>query len=188
MEKINKIFQIGFNKCGTLSIHHFFEENGLQSIHWGMSMLATTIKRNHETNQPLLRGYEDYDCFTDMEEVQSNTFIYLTHFKELDKQYPNSKFILNLRPVDKWIQSRIKHQNYLKVFQRITGLDEDGVIKHWKKQWNEHITSVQEYFKDRPKDLLVFDIESESHKLIEFFSEYIEIKSTQFGHHNKTEN
>jgi len=186
MEKVNKIFQIGFNKCGTVSIYNFFESNGLKPIHWDMGMLATTIKRNHELKYPLLSGYEDYDCFTDMEEVQSNTFIHLTHYKELDKQYPNSKFILNIRPIDKWINSRIHHPNYLNIHKKITGLDEEGVIEHWRNQWNEHITSVQEYFKDRPKDLLVFDIENESHKLVEFFSEYIEIKSTELGHYNKT--
>lgn len=186
MEKINKIFQIGFNKCGTVSIYNFFENNGLKSIHWGMGMLAFTIKRNDEIGYPLLNGYEHYDCFTDMEDVHKNIFIHLTHFKELDKQYPNSKFILNIRPVDKWINSRIHHPNYLNCHKKITGLDEDGVIEHWKKQWEDHIESVKEYFKDRPNDLLVFDIESESHKLVEFFSNYIEIKSTEFGHHNKT--
>jgi len=33
---------------------------------------------------------------------------------------------------------------------------------------------------------LVFDIETEQHKLVEFMSQYIELKSTDFGHHNKT--
>jgi hypothetical protein len=186
MRKINKIFQIGFNKCGTVSLYHFFEDNGLKPIHWGMGMLATTIKYNHNNNLPLLKGYEKYDVFTDMENVHQNLYIHLTHYKELDKQYPNSKFILNLRPIDNWIKSRVNHPNYLNVFKQMTGFDEEGVINLWKKQWYDHIESVQDYFKDRPNDLLVFDIETEQNKLIQFMSEYIELKSTDFGHHNKT--
>jgi carbonic anhydrase len=74
MRKINKIFQIGFNKCGTVSLYHFFEDNGLKPIHWDMGMLATTIKYNHNNNLPLLKGYEKYDVFTDMENVHQNLY------------------------------------------------------------------------------------------------------------------
>jgi hypothetical protein len=69
----------------------------------------------------------------------------------------------------------------------MTGFDEEGVINLWKKQWYDHIESVTDHFKDRANDLLVFDIETEQHKLVEFISQYIELKSTDYGHHNKTE-
>ena len=65
-------------------------------------------------------------------------------------------------------------------------MNDDEVIQYWKNQWNEHMTSVKEYFKVRPNDLLIFDIETETHKLNDFFSKYIEIKKTEFGNHNKT--
>jgi hypothetical protein len=186
MEKINKIFQIGFNKCGTVSVYHFFENNGLKPIHWDMGRLADTIKRNYESNLPILNGYEGYDCFTDMENVNNNNYAHLTYYKEFDIQYPNSKFILNIRPIDNWIKSRLNHPNYLNTNKRILGMNDDEVIQYWKNQWNEHMISVKEYFKGRPNDLLIFDIETETHKLNEFFSKYIEIKKTEFGHHNKT--
>lgn len=35
-----KIFQIGFNKCGAVSLHKFFLDNGLKSIHWDNGNLA----------------------------------------------------------------------------------------------------------------------------------------------------
>ena len=41
-----KIFQIGFNKCATVSLHKFFESNGLKSIHWDKGRLAKTIYKN----------------------------------------------------------------------------------------------------------------------------------------------
>jgi hypothetical protein len=186
MKNINKIFQIGFNKCGTVSIYHFFTENGLKCVHWDMGMLANTIQKNHKNNEPLLTGYEKYVVFTDMENVHQNLFTHITYYKELDIQYPNSKFILNIRPIDNWIQSRMKHPNYLQTFKQTTGLNNDEVINLWKIQWNQHIDSVKTYFKNRPDDLLIFDIECESYKLIEFSSQFITLKTTKFGHHNKT--
>ena len=34
MQMIKKIFQIGFNKSGSGSIHHFFLDNNIPSVHW----------------------------------------------------------------------------------------------------------------------------------------------------------
>lgn len=181
-----KIFQIGFNKCGTVSLHKFFESNGLKSIHWDKGRLAQTIYKNSKENIPLLTGYQNYDCFTDIESQVDNIFIYLTHFKELDKQYPNSKFILNVRNKNNWIRSRMKHRDYLEVYKKITNLDEDGVIKLWEDTWDNHINSVIEYFKDREDDLLVFDIDNQKEKLIKFMSKIIRIRNKNFGHYNRT--
>jgi hypothetical protein len=186
MNNVNKIFQIGFNKCGTVSIYHFFKENGLKCIHWDMGMLANTIQRNHKNNEPLLTSYEKYDVFTDMENVSQNLFSHVAYYKELDAQYPGSKFILNIRPIDNWIQSRVNHPNYLETFKQITGLNENSVTELWKTQWTQHVDSVTTYFKDRPDDLLIFDIECESHKLVEFSSRFMTLKTTKFGHYNKT--
>lgn len=184
---MNKIFQIGFNKCGTTSLHNFFLSNNLKSIHWDRSRLAKKINHNYNNNLPLLKGYEQYNCFTDMESLNDNIFIYLSLYKELDKQYPNSKFILNIRNKENWINSRIKHRNYLKIYQKITGLTKEGVITHWNQIWDEHINNVQEYFTNRKLDLLVFDIENDSpDKLIDFMSTFIIIKNNQFKKLNKT--
>lgn len=181
-----KIFQIGFNKCGTVSLHKFFESNGLKSIHWDRGRLARKIQSNFESGLPLLSGYENYDCLTDMESQADNIFIYLTLFKELDKQYPNSKFILNIRNREQWIESRINHRDYLKVYQRITGLDRQGVIDLWTSDWDNHLKSVKEYFEERPDDLLVFDIDSETDKLFEFMSKITNLRNRVFGQYNKT--
>lgn len=181
-----KIFQIGFNKCGTVSLHKFFKSNGLKSIHWDEGRLAKRILKNFQQNLPLLNGYENYDCFTDMESQSDNIFIYLTHFKELDKQYPDSKFILNVRNREQWIESRINHRDYLKVYKQITGLDEQGVIDLWISDWDNHLKSVKDYFIERPEDLLIFDIDEESEKLFDFMSKTTNIGNRNFGQYNKT--
>jgi hypothetical protein len=185
-KKFNKIFQIGFNKCGTTSLHKFFKANDLKSIHWGDAKLAKKIVENHKLNKPILSEYEDYDCYTDMESSDDNIFIYLTHFKELDKQYPNSKFILNVRDVDLWIQSKLNHPSYLDSYKSITGLDTNSVIIHWREIWDKHIKNVTTYFKNRDNDFLMFNIENESDKLINFMSKFTTLKDKTFGHFHKT--
>ena len=113
---INKIFIIGFNKCGTRTLHHFFKKNGLDSRHYicknknKNKNIASQIYKNKYENKLLLDGIDHYDVYSDMENIHSVTLLYAQYlFKELDTQYPNSKFILNTRNVEKWLTSRQNH-------------------------------------------------------------------------------
>lgn len=185
----NKIFQIGFNRCGTTSIHQFFLDNGLKSIHWDRGNLARRIKMNSLAKLPLLKGYEEYECFTDMESPITGDFAYIEHYKELDRQYPGSKFILNLRDIEDWIKSRLNHGEgrYINIYKRNENLTNDeDVISHWRDIWHKHIEDVKNYFKDRPDDLLVFDIKDESDKFVEFMSKFKNIRYKVFGKYNET--
>jgi hypothetical protein len=184
--KVNKIFQIGFNKCGTKSIHRFLSGNGLRSVHWDGGNLAKKIHDNHMNGRSLLQGYEHFDCFTDMEDVDLGLYIPVLYFKELDRQYPGSKFILNIRPVENWITSRLNHRDYIEVSMRTLGMDREEVIEHWRSQWHQHIHSVKEFFKNRPDDLLVFDIETEGDRFIQYMGKFIELRMTEFPHLHKT--
>ncbi len=85
-----KIFQIGFNKSGTASIYYYFKNEGFKSIHWEKGKLSKTIKNNFDSGLPILKGYEDYQVFTDMghrEADQTAVYSAENHFKEFDKQY-----------------------------------------------------------------------------------------------------
>jgi hypothetical protein len=62
-----KIFQIGFNKCGTKTLHHYFSRNGVRSVHWDYGRLAQRLFANLASGSKLLAGYEQFDVFTDME-------------------------------------------------------------------------------------------------------------------------
>ncbi|QIA64446.1 hypothetical protein GT360_13520 [Vibrio astriarenae] len=170
-----KVFQIGFNKCGTTSIGHFFERNGLKAVHWGAGHLARVMKANYLLGNKLLEGIEDYDFYSDLEFVNDDQFIYAfkDYFKLLDQQYPGSKFILNTRSVTKWIQSRINHGGgtYLTRFKRIYKVEtEEEVISQWLKLWYQHHADVITYFQDRD-NFLLFDIENDdADKLVQFMS------------------
>jgi hypothetical protein len=177
-----KIFQIGFNRCGTLSLHYFFEKNGLKSIHYDYGHIACEIIKNISVNNDKILGkYEEYDFLCDMEFICNWEHKYrgvnyaFRYFKELDRAYPNSKFILNTRSVIKWVSSRSQHMDgeYLNRYKDIYKMDTLSVHKKWMMDWYRHHYEVIEYFRDRPKDLLVLDLEAgmehNKKKLDEFF-------------------
>ena len=94
-----KIFQIGFNKCGTKTLHHYFCRNGLRGVHWDQGRLAQRMFVNLARGNSLLEGYEQFDVFTDMEYLD-DFGSYLEAYKlfpHLAAQYPNAVFILNTR-------------------------------------------------------------------------------------------
>lgn len=54
---MKKIFQIGFNKVGTVSLHEFFLKNGISSVHWDRGNLSKTIHSNKLSGKPLCQRY-----------------------------------------------------------------------------------------------------------------------------------
>ena len=196
-----RIFQIGFNRCGTKSFTHFFEQNGLKAVHWRGGALAAGIEVARREGKPLLTYMDDYDVYLDMEKInvaalaqkwmKKPIFYRLLHlvkdqservpiyaaryFKELDAQYPGSKFILNTRDVDRWAASRLRfnEQKYRSCRHGDhVHTTEEELVACWKEEWAEHHAEVLDYFKDRPKDLLVFNIEKDTvEKIIAFFEE-----------------
>jgi hypothetical protein len=187
-----KIFQIGFNRCGTVSLCKFFERNGIAGVHWDEGNLARRMYENHLRGCQLLEDYNDKIFFSDMEaEISQNgnsmwIFAHVDYFKVLDEQYPESKFILNTRNVDDWVRSRCKFKmgpnsvggEYLEIFKRLYNADEDTVKQLWIAQWDNHHASVKEHFKDRPQDLLVYDIDKDnSQKIVDFVSPTYKLKA-----------
>jgi hypothetical protein len=109
-KKNRKIFVLGPNKCGTLSLHKFFLRNNLKSVHWDQGELALKIASNISANRKPLEGYEKYDCFSDLFFLNDQLYISsLLLGKEIVKRYPDDIFILNTRDFDKWRESRNNH-------------------------------------------------------------------------------
>lgn len=189
-EKNMKIFQIGFNKSGTGSIYQYFKSEGFKSAHWDKGNLSKTIDANFKAGLNLLTGYEDYQVYTDMEhreEDQTAVYSAEKYFKELDKQYPGSIFILNYRDVTKWIKSRINHPGYLKKTMLSTGLTEAKVIEQWKINYHSHINEVELYFEGKNNLITVSLDEDDPKKLYQELSiRGVELKSKELPHTHKT--
>lgn len=128
--KYDKIFVIGFNKTATSTFQWLFKENGLPTQHvskWDVP---------------------NYTCFGDNGDKND--------FKNLDKNYPNSLFILNVRPLSDWLISRFKH-----------GLREDSPnwahpyniekCNKWLTDREKHHSELLSHFKGCPEKLIIID-------------------------------
>ena len=100
---VKKIFQIGFNKTATSSLHSFFVGCRYNSVHWHAGMLARRIFNNKEKGRSLLYGYEDFDAFSDMECMVPDSGVrYVAEelYEDLYEEFPSALFILNVRPLN----------------------------------------------------------------------------------------
>jgi len=209
-----RIFQIGFNRCGTTTFIRFFQANNLKCLHWGRGSIAAGIEAARLEGKPLLFYVDGYFAYGDMEfvEVESEskkllkkkpfrrlyknlpkdnlTPIYaFENFRELDKQYPGSKFILNTRNVEDWINSRIRFLErgyfYCKHGDRFHS-SQEALNQCWREHWDEHTSNVREYFSNRPEDLLEFDLDKDGpEKIADFFCD-LNLDISKWGHHNKS--
>tara|TARA_R110002167_G_C12702802_1_gene653841 strand:- start:2142 stop:2753 length:612 start_codon:yes stop_codon:yes gene_type:complete len=174
---MGKIFQIGFNRCGTRSICHFFDKHKIPVIHWDNGNLAATIRSNDLAGEELLKGYEKFTLYSDIIDKWAHEHPFATsqYYKKLDIQYPGSKFIFNDRPVEDWIQSRLRHSRgqFAKDFQKHLEINEEQLKQIWRDEYIKHKLDVYEYFTDRDHDLLKYSIAKDSIlKLTTFFNEY----------------
>lgn len=203
-----RVFQIGFNRCGTTSLLLFFRLNGYTAVHRRAGQharpgtLAVAMELARREDRPLLTYVGRFDLYTDMEKINlardigklsaPRVFKRLrrvmdTHepvlplygflyFDLLDAQYPGSRFILNTRDVERWVESRLAF-NEGKYRSCIHGdryhATDAELADCWRRTWHDHHRAVQEHFRDRPKDLLVFDIEKDGPQdLIDFLPEF----------------
>ena len=190
-----RTFQIGFNKCGTRTIFRFFNNNGIPSVHYDGGRIAGSMFRHFNRKEPLIDNrYKGIIYFGDMEIIHRNgkpLYVGPDLFRYLDREYPNSKFILNTRDRNQWIRSRIAHDDgeYLSICAKGIGLSDDKTVDHWKQEWDTFHSDVLAYFINRPNDLLVFDIDKDGHspdKLIRFFRPYFNLSARHWHFKGKT--
>ena len=134
MNKV-KIFAIGFNKSGTTSIYKLLKIMKYNAIH---------------TPMPVLKIIDKYDAFTDGNH---------TNFIDYYNKYPNSLFILNTRPIKNWLVSRYKHGLLTNFRKSWCWPVEDSKTLKWINDRKIHHMNVLKFFKDKPKQLLVVNIE-----------------------------
>ena len=104
---------------------------------------------------------------------------------EFDKMYPESKFILNIRDIEKWIKSRNDHGNYTKNLCKKLNVTKEVLNQKWREDYYNHKKSVITYFSDKPDKLLIFDIEKDSvQKLNDFFPE-LQLNAKHYKHKGK---
>jgi len=138
--KAAKIFAIGENKTGTTSLHQIFLDMGYHSYHG--------IKWRDTSRTAIFRFY---DCFTDGPPDD---------FRKLDRLFPNSKFILQVRDLDAWLDSRLEHilrlpKNNTKRHPLWSA--KESSVRVWVRRRNKYHLDVLSHFRDRPDDLLLIN-------------------------------
>lgn len=165
-----KIFQIGFNKCGTSTLRHFLHKNGIASVHWDEGRLAQRIFDNLAGDKDLLFGYEDYQAFGDMEFIDGARFLEgYKLYRQFAAQYPDSVFILNTRDREQWIQSRFRHNDggYAAMHRSYyaAGSDEE-LAEIWRGEWDSHHRDVLDFFDPGEYRFFTWRIEDDLPRLL----------------------
>ena len=176
---MTKIFGIGLQRTGTTSLHQAALLLGIRSAPMSADLL-------YDLHAPLI---DQYDLFSD------NPIPLL--YQVLDGIYPNSKFILTMRPVEDWLKSvewllthdtpqlsaklkTIADDIHQKMYGRTT-FDEPT----FRAFWHSYHSEVDSYFTDRPGDLLRLNFSAGDgwEKLCPFLD--VEIPADPFPHTNK---
>ncbi|MGO3184208.1 MAG: sulfotransferase family protein [Aequorivita sp.] len=203
-----KIFCIGRNKTGTTSLKKAFKD--LEYV-VGNQRKAEQLLRAYKNND-----FDAITAYCNTAQVfQDFPFSYPETYKYLDKAYPNSKFILTIRnDPEQWFNSVTKF--HAKRFGADTIPNKNDlqnanyVWKGWMwecnrlmyktpendiynkeiliNSYNDYNTSVINYFKDRPDDLLILNIAKEG--AYQKFCKFLNLKSDlmDFPWENKTAN
>lgn len=188
-----RIFQIGFNKCGTRSFYDFLNQNGIRSVHYKRGELARVMAENLDAGVPPLQNIDRWIAYTDMQQVNKSGVIEACeYYRALAAYYPRSYFVLNTRSKDRWIQSRLKHgsgQNYAERYRKGLGLNTiEETINAWSDMWDRHHVEVPAFFAQTGQHFLIYDIEKDTpDKLSDFLAPDFKTDPRLFGHEGKTE-
>lgn len=148
-----KIFGVGWPKTGTTTLQKCFKIMGYSHKGYTQSLF--------ENLDQAIRIARRFDTFQDLP--------WYLYFKELDKVFPGSKFVLTTRNSNRWLRSyrnTVEKQNPAErqaleeVRRKIYGFPfseakDDQLIERYER----HNSEVAAYFADRPDDLLTVDWE-----------------------------
>ena len=127
--------------------------------------------------------------FSNLTEEEFKPIFAYKRFRDLDRHYPGSKFILNVRNVDDWIASRIRFlESGYYACDHGWGFHDSQIELNecWKVHWHEHVTSVKEYFSSRQGDLLEFNLDKHGPEaFVDFFPD-MNLDVKLWGHYHKT--
>ena len=159
-----RIFGIGMHKTATTSLHEALKILRFDSFHWGKGEAPLIWQEMNALG--FSKMLEQWYALCDLP-------IPLL-YRELDKAYPGSKFILTIRDDVDWLQSvkrlwDAKHNPTRWVWDVYPFTNHIHTVLYGQKdfdaliflrRYRQHNAEVLEYFKDRPEDLLVLDMDN----------------------------
>ncbi len=161
-----KIFGIGLSQTGTKSLTQALTMLGFNTIH---------CPDDEVTLKELMAGNYNFSILNDFDGITDITVA--PFYAQLDKLFPNSKFILTIRDKESWLRSLEEQWSTKPVFDDSLSPNETNmqrrrmlrVAAYGTYAFNEerlsyvydlHYKNVIEYFKERPESLLIINIYS----------------------------
>ena len=153
---------------GAISIHGTYKEMKskifvLGLTHTGKNSLDAVLRgfgytcKHYPNPKHVLEEAEKYDVLSDIPVI--------LFMEELDKLYPDAKFILTVREIESWLDStriHFKTKPHISELQKWTRQQIYGTATYdreiFRKAYRAHKARVLKYFADRPDKLLVFNI------------------------------
>jgi hypothetical protein len=162
------VFCIGFSKTGTTSLDKALSILGYSPIHWPRAHIKPK------------KGWIEYIKKSPFDAFSDAPIYFPGFYKELNKEFINSKFILTVRKPESLMKS---WQNYFK--NAPWHIETKEKKQDLLEVYNDHNKDIFEYFKDKPSQLLIFDLfEGDGwEKLCEFLDK--PIPNVSFPHKRK---
>lgn len=152
-----KYICLGNPKTGTTSLLNAFKMLGYKTESLNIDMTKEYLEGN---TAKVLDKIIEFDFLKE--------WPWKKIYKEIDKKYPHSKFILTIRNENDWVKSYVNSLIYTSkefhnfIRPKLYGFDpkeylydKDFLIKNIYQKQNEDVLL---YFKDRPQDLLIIDV------------------------------
>lgn len=149
--KTRKVFCLGFQKTGTSSLGLALEKLGYRVT--GYYPFRDLAQKDDltwiELRQRALKIAQDFDA------AQDTPWPLL--YRDLDRAFPGSRFILVIRDREAWIQSAVKDFGHFPNAIHNLIYDCPCPVGHedaWLARYDRHNSEVQDYFANRPDDFL----------------------------------
>jgi hypothetical protein len=160
--KTSKIFGIGLSRTGTKSLTLALNMLGFRVAHYPDDEITLKELRAGKYNFSLLK---DFDGITDITVAP--------YYAQLDKLFPDSKFILTIRDKESWLRSVEAHFGK-PVFEGTPSNENTMLLRRqfrvavygtysfnrerFSHVYDLHYKNVTDYFKNRPESLLIINI------------------------------
>lgn len=150
-----KVFGVGLSRTGTRSLHTALKRLGYRSDHFSTHLVEVEgSKISLDWHNVAL-----YDALTDI--------IASLFFRDLDRFFPGSKFILTHRASDSWVRSCERHflplrtdgsQRRLMALRTAMYGQAEFDAERFRAVYDHHNNAVRQYFGRRQGDLLELDL------------------------------
>lgn len=176
-----KVFGIGFHKTGTSTLAAALR-------HLGYSVTGP----NWVFEKDIAKTYVSKcrDLSKDFDAFQDNPWPLV--YAEMDEMWPDAKFILTTRDVDKWVASQVKHFGRKDTPMRrlIYGAEYGcpaGNEERYAEVFKAHNAAVRSYFEGRELDFLEIDLTATSEwaPICTFLG--VDVPAIPFPHANSAE-